>query len=82
MQHGYGFQRPESQQKVWKRPRRRIVQNLTNDTTTYAFTYKCYDCNQPYEISLGDNSEIECKYCNSRVIRKESSKKPHVLDAV
>lgn len=82
MQHGYGFQRPEVHTKVWKRPRRRIVQNLTNDTTNYAFIYKCYDCNQPYEISLGDNSEIECKYCNSRVIRKESSKKPHVLDAV
>lgn len=77
------FQRPVNEQPVWKRPRRKINSSAPVESTiSESFSYKCYDCNAPYEMSNIKTSEIECAVCSSRVIKKETSKKPHVLEAI
>lgn len=81
MHHSLRFYRPQQQKQETKRPRRRFREPI-QENTTYEYTYKCYQCGSPYTTVLSAGTEIECVHCNSRVIKKESSKKPHVLDAV
>lgn len=78
------FERPVEEITTYKRPRRRINCSPHGQSTiSESFSYKCYDCGTPYNMSLNDkNPEIECSRCSSRVICKETSKKPHVLEAV
>ena len=83
MHKSYTFTRPRNEQSLWKRPRRKIYSSVSTESTlSESFSYKCYDCNTPYEMSSIENSEIECSNCSSRVIKKETSKKPHVLEAI
>lgn len=77
----YRFRRPQDVILEPKRPRRRYVAAVQQNTT-YEFTYKCYQCGHPYELALAGTAEIECPACSSRIIKKEPSKKPHVLDAL
>jgi DNA-directed RNA polymerase subunit RPC12/RpoP len=77
----YALTRPEDPVVETKRPRRRYIQPSTSNET-YEFSYKCYQCGSPYTVALSSNTEIECPTCSSRIICKESSKKPHILDAV
>ena len=76
------FERPVEETVVWKRPRRRINTTAPREPTmSETFNYKCYDCGSPYEMT-NKSSEIECSNCSSRVIRKETTAKPHVLEAI
>lgn len=81
MHHSLRFYRPNEPKQENKRPRRRFKETV-NESTNMDYTYLCYDCGKPYTIVLSSSIEIECLHCNSRVIKKESSKKPHVLEAV
>lgn len=78
----YRFRRPQDNVEQTKRPRRRYIPKLEQSNTTYEFTYKCYQCGQPYNLALAGAAEIECPTCSSRIIKKEPSKKPHVLEAL
>ena len=73
--------RPRVEKQDTKRPRRRYVVKTEEDNGAYEFIYKCYNCDTPYTQMLS-NLEIECPSCASRIIRKEPSKKPHVVTAV
>ncbi len=77
----YRFRRPQDNAEQTKRPRRRYIANEP-PVTNYEFTYKCYQCGQPYNVALAGSAEIECPTCSSRIIKKEPSKKPHVLEAL
>lgn len=77
----YRFQRPQDNIEHPKRLRRRYLPK-EQPNATYEFTYKCYQCGQPYNLELAGSAEIECPTCSSRIIKKEPSKKPHVLEAL
>tara|TARA_B100000214_G_C23754898_1_gene529508 strand:+ start:429 stop:674 length:246 start_codon:yes stop_codon:yes gene_type:complete len=81
MDKSYQLDRPVVNNKECKRPRRKYVINNEDETGSLEFIYKCYNCDFPYTQVL-NNVEIECTRCSSRIIRKEPSKKPHVVSAV
>jgi len=45
----YRFRRPQDNVEQTKRPRRRYLPT-EQPNTTYEFTYKCYQCGQPYNL--------------------------------
>lgn len=81
MDKSYAFRVPKKDTPEPKRTRRRFVPFQPSEDNN-EFNYRCYQCDIPYTIALSSNTEIECPSCSSRIIRKESSKKPHVLEAV
>ena len=81
MDKSYQLDRPRTEKRETKRPRRRYVVKAEEDNGGYEFIYKCYICDTPYTQTL-NNIEIECSSCSSRIIRKEPSKKPHIVSAV
>ncbi len=81
MDKSYQLDRPRVEKVETKRPRRRYVVKTDEDHGKHEFIYKCYNCDMPYTQTL-NNVEIECSSCSSRIIRKEPSKKPHIVSAV
>ena len=81
MDKSYAFRVPKTEQKEQKRVRRRYVAFNTTEESNQ-FNYRCYQCDTPYTTALSSGTEIECPNCSSRIIRKEASKKPHVLEAI
>ena len=81
MDKSYRFHVPKNTTPEPKRTRRRFIQFKASEEPNQ-FNYRCYQCDTPYTTALSANAEIECPSCSSRIIRKESSKKPHVLEAI
>ena len=81
MDKSYAFRIPKTVEPEQKRTRRRFVPFKPVETVNQ-FKYRCYQCDTPYTTALSSNTEIECPSCSSRIIRKEASKKPHIIQAV
>ena len=77
----YAFIRPQNTPLIHKRSRRTKYKELQSDNTT-TFGYTCFQCNSPMDINGHNDDEIECKQCSSRIIRKNKTKKSHVVQAV
>ena len=82
MNNSYAFQRPKTAPSVNKRVRRKLsVIKPVNDKKN-SFKYTCFDCNNPVNIEYHSEIEIECTNCSCRIIRKNSTVKAHIVEAI